>query len=57
MENKMQKTYEIKTKAELFYLIRFLTNKGYFFRVENYYQGGKRDRAGYLVYVLSHKSE
>lgn len=53
----MQKTYEIKTKAELFYLIRFLTNKGYFFRVENYYQGGKRDRAGYLVYVLSHKSE
>lgn len=48
---------EIKTKAELFQTIRELTAAGYLFEIRNYYQGGKRDRAGYMVNILSHKSE
>jgi len=57
MDTKIQNSYDITTKAELFSLIRLLTNKGYFFRMDNYYQGGKRDRAGYMVHIISHKSE
>ena len=48
---------EIKTKNELFRVIRGLTAAGYMFEIRNYYQGGKSDRAGYMVKVLSHKSE
>ena len=46
-----------KTKEELFKTIRELTRDGYFFEIQNYYQGGKADRAAYMVTILSHKSE
>ena len=49
--------YDIKTKEELFSLIRNLTKDRYFFRVENYYQGGKANRSGYMVDVISHISD
>lgn len=45
------------TKDELFQTIRELTRDGMFFKIENYYQGGKSDRAAYMVTVLAHKSE
>lgn len=48
---------EIKTKEELFRVIRQLTNGGYFFEITNFYYGGKSGRAGYLVNVLGHKSD
>lgn len=48
---------EIKTKEELFRIIRQLTREGYFFRITNYYQGGRADRAGYMVEVLDKKSD
>ncbi len=44
--------YDIKTKEEFFSLIRNLTKDRYFFKVENYYQGGKTNRSGYMVDVL-----
>lgn len=47
-----QKRYDIKTKEEFFSLIRDLTRDRYFFKVENYYQGGKANRSGYMVDVL-----
>jgi hypothetical protein len=37
-------------------VIRELTREGYFFQIENYYQGGKADRAGYMIKVLGHKT-
>ena len=43
---------EISTKAELFRVIRELTNAGYFFEIRN-----GNGRAFYMVNVLSHKSE
>lgn len=46
---------EIKTKSELFRVIRELTNAGYFFEIRNGYNG--KGRAFYMVNVLSHKSE
>ena len=49
--------YEIRTKEELFSLIRDLTRDRYFFKVENYYQGGKTNRSGYIVHVLGHVSD
>lgn len=48
---------EIHTKEELFRVIRKLTAGGYFFEIRNYYQGGKGDRAGYLVTILSNKND
>lgn len=48
---------EINTKAELFRVVRGLTAAGFMFEIRNYYQGGKADRAGYMVKILSHKSE
>jgi len=48
---------EIKTKDELFRVIRGLVAFGYMFEIRNYYQGGKMDRACYLINILSHKSE
>ena len=48
---------EITTKEKLFGVIRKLTAAGYMFEIRNYYQGGKADRAGYMVHILSHKSE
>lgn len=45
------------TKEELFKTIRELTRDGYFFKIENYYQGGKSDRAAYMVTILAHKSD
>lgn len=47
---------EIKTKAELFRVIRELSNAGYFFEIRNYFDS-KSNRARYMVNVLSHKSE
>ncbi len=46
---------EIKTKTELFRVIRELTNAGYFFEIRNGYNGN--GRAFYMINVLSHKSE
>lgn len=46
---------EIYTKAELFRVIRELTNAGYFFKVTNGFNGN--GRAFYMVDVLGHKSE
>lgn len=46
---------EIKTKTELFRVIRELTNAGYFFEIRNGYNGN--GRAFYMVNVLSNKSE
>lgn len=46
---------EINTKAELFRVIRKLTNAGYFFEIRNGFNGN--GRAFYMVNVLSHKSE
>ena len=46
---------EINTKAELFRVIRELTNAGYFFEIRNGYNG--KGRAFYMVNVLSKKSE
>ncbi len=46
---------EIKTKTELFRVIRELTNAGYFFEIRNGYNGN--GRAFYMVNILSHKSE
>lgn len=46
---------EIYTKAELFKVIRELTNAGYFFEIRNGYNGN--GRAFYMVNVLSNKSE
>lgn len=48
---------EITTKDDLFRIIRGLTTAGFMFEIRTFYQGGKRDRAGYMVYILSHKSE
>lgn len=50
-------SYDIKTKEELFSLVRDLTRDRYFFKVENYYQGGKTNRSGYIVYVLGNVSD
>lgn len=33
------------------------TRDGYFFEITNYYSGGKRDRAGYIIQVLGHKDD
>ncbi len=46
---------DIKTKTELFRVIRELTNAGYFFEIRNGYTGN--GRAFYMVNVLSNKSE
>lgn len=46
---------EIYTKAELFKVIRKLTNAGYFFEIRNGFSGN--GRAFYMVNVLSKKSE
>lgn len=46
---------EIYTKAELFKVIRELTNAGYFFEIRNGFNGN--GRAFYMVNVLSNKSE
>ena len=46
---------EIYTKAELFKVIRELTNAGYFFEIRNGFNGN--GRAFYMVNVLSLKSE
>lgn len=46
---------EIKTKAELFRVIRELTAAGYFFEIRNAYNGN--GRSFYMVNVLGHKSE
>jgi len=46
---------EIKTKADLFRVIRELTNAGFFFEIRNGFNGN--GRAFYMVNVLSHKSE
>jgi len=46
---------EIYTKAELFKVIRELTNAGYFFEIRNGFNGN--GRAFYMVKVLSNKSE
>lgn len=48
---------EIKTKTELFRIIRELTAAGYMFEIRNYYQGGKSDRPGFMVNVLGRKSD
>lgn len=48
---------DIKTKEELFRVIRELTAKGYFFEIKNYYQGGRSDRSAYMVNVLGHKND
>jgi len=53
----MKKYFDCKTKEELFAIIRQATREGYFFRVENYYQGGKADRSGYMLTVLGHKTD
>ena len=45
---------DITTRAELFRVIRELSNAGYFFEIKNYFSGG---RSFYMVNVLSHKSE
>lgn len=54
---KYKQHYDIKTKEELFSLIRELTRGHYFFKVENYYQGGKTNRSGFMVAVLGHVSD
>lgn len=46
---------EINTKAELFKVVRELTNAGYFFEIRNGFNGN--GRAFYMVNVLSNKSE
>ena len=46
---------EIYTKAELFKVVRELTNAGYFFEIRNGFNGN--GRAFYMVNVLSKKSE
>lgn len=46
---------EIQTRAELFRVIRELTNAGYFFEIRNGFNGN--GRAFYMVNVLGHKSE
>lgn len=46
---------EINTKAELFRVIRELTNAGYFFEIRNGFNG--KGRAFYMVNVLGKKSE
>ena len=48
-------TFEVDTKNELFSYIREITRKGFQFVVRSYYKGGKRDRAGYIIEILSHK--
>lgn len=48
---------EIHTKEELFRTIRKLTSEGYFFEIRNYYQGGRGDRAGYMVDILGNKND
>ena len=48
---------DCRTKEELFAAIRKLTRAGYFFEITNYYSGGKRDRAGYIIQVLGHKDD
>lgn len=53
----MKKYYDCKTKEELFSLIRKATREGYFFRVENYYQNSNTKRAGFLLYILSHRDD
>lgn len=57
MKMKIGNYREITTKEELFRVIRELTREGYFFQIENFYQGGKADRAGYIVKVLGHKTD
>ena len=46
---------EIYTKAELFKVVRELTNAGYFFEIRNGFNGN--GRAFYMVNVLSKTSE
>lgn len=46
----------ITTKEELFRVIRELTREGYFFQIENFYQGGKTDRSAYMIKVLGLKT-
>lgn len=46
---------EINTKAELFRVIRELTNAGYFFEIRNGFKGN--GRSFYMVNVLGNKSE
>lgn len=57
MKKKIGIYREITTKEELFRVIRELTRDGYFFQIENFYQGGKADRAGYMIKVLGHKTD
>lgn len=46
---------DIKTKAELFQVIRKITAAGYFFEVRNYYEGN--GRSAYMVRIVGHKSD
>ena len=46
---------DIKTKEELFAVIRRLTRGGYFFDIQNYYDG--KGRSFYMVQVLGKRSE
>lgn len=55
-EKRLPMYSSITTKEELFRVIRELTREGYFFRIENFYQGGKADRAAYMIDVLGLKT-
>lgn len=46
---------DIKTKTELFRVIRELTSAGYFFEIQNGYNGN--GRSFYMVKVLGKKSQ
>lgn len=46
---------DIKTKAELFRVIRKLTADGFFFEIRNAFDG--KGHSFYMVNVLGHKSE
>jgi len=46
---------DIKTKEELFAIIRQLTRGGYFFDIQNYFDG--KGHSYYMVHVLGHISE
>ena len=48
--------HEIYTKEDLFQWIRFATAAGCFFEIKNYYQGGKSDRAAYMVNIVGNKA-
>lgn len=47
---------EIKTKEELFRVIRQLTSAGYFFEITNFYRG-QSSRPVYMVQILGHKND